>query len=80
MTNGNEFGRARVYQIKVKGDLDGKWSDWFDGFAIASEAEGETVLTGEAADQAALHGILNKIRDLGLPLLSVGYVELEERG
>jgi hypothetical protein len=79
MTDIHDSSRPRLYQIKVKGDLDRKWSDWFDGFVIVSEVEGETVLTGEAADQAALHGMLNKIRDLGLPLLSVRYVDPQER-
>jgi hypothetical protein len=78
MTDRQEFGRPRIYRIKVKGDLDRKWSDWFDGFTIASAVEGETVLTGEATDQAALHGMLNKIRDLGIPLLSVRHIETEE--
>jgi hypothetical protein len=67
-----------VYQIKVKGILDSKWSDWFDGFAITPLVSGETLLTGPVADQAALHGLLNKIRDIGLPLLSVNVVDTDE--
>ena len=66
-----EFDKQKVYQIRVKGILDSKWSDWFDGFTITPQASGETLLTGPVADQAALHGLLNKIRDIGLPLLSV---------
>ncbi len=59
-----------VYQIRVKGSLDQKWSDWFDGFTI-EPFDGDTVLTGPVADQAALHGLFAKIRDLGLPILLV---------
>ena len=78
MTNCREFDERGVYQIRVKGNLDRKWSDWFDGFAIVSQADDETLLTGPVADQAALHGLLAKVRDLGLPLLLVRRVESEE--
>ncbi len=78
MTNGREFGGQAVYQIRVKGNLDKKWSDWFDGFTITPQADDETLLTGPVTDQADLHGLLAKIRDLGLPLLSVKRVEIEE--
>ena len=71
MTNGRQFDEPAIYQIRVKGHLDRKWSDWFDGFTIAAQANDETLLTGSVADQAALHGLLRKIGDLGLPLLSV---------
>jgi hypothetical protein len=66
-----EYDGAAIYQIRVKGELDPKWSDWFDGFAIEPQADHETLLSGPVADQAELHGLLAKIRDLGLPLLSV---------
>ena len=82
MTHEYEFDRQQVYQIKVEGALDREWSEWFDGFTVASKAGGETLLTGAVADQAALYGLLNKTRDLGLPLLSVkraGSEELEEK-
>jgi hypothetical protein len=59
-----------TYRIKVKGSLDSKWSDWFDGFEITSHGD-DTVLVGHVVDQAALHGILDKLLDLRLPLLSV---------
>ena len=59
------------YQIRVKGYLGPEWSEWFEGLTISWEKPDETLLSGQIADQAALHGILNKIRDLGLPLLSV---------
>jgi hypothetical protein len=60
-----------VYQIRVRGELGVEWSGWFDGMAVASRGDGDTVLTGPVRDQCALHGILAKIRDLGLPLLSL---------
>ena len=60
-----------IYQIRISGLLDPSWSDWFDGLAITHTAEDTTVLAGPLPDQAALHGVLNKIRDLGLILLSV---------
>jgi len=75
MTNRRESDKEGIYEIRVRGVLDKKWSDWFDGFTIAPQADDETLLTGPVADQAALHGLLNKIRDLGLPLLSVKRVE-----
>jgi hypothetical protein len=71
MADGRELDRQRFYRIRVKGILDGKWADWFDGLTIAPQANGETLLAGPVADQAALHGLLAKVRDLGLPLLSV---------
>jgi hypothetical protein len=71
MTRGREFDQPGVYRIRVKGALDDKWSDWFDGFTTVPQANGETVLTGLVPDQCALHGLLAKICDLGLPLLSV---------
>ena len=75
MTDRREFDRQAVYQIRVKGALDKKWSDWFDGLTIRPQGDDETLLAGPVADQAALHGLLGKIRDLGLPLLSVRRVE-----
>jgi hypothetical protein len=64
----------QVYEICVHGRLGPEWSDWFDGLTISHQANGESVLTGPVPDQAALHGILVKIRDLGLPLLSISRV------
>ena len=60
-----------VYQIRVRGVLDAGWSDWFDGLTICPQADGTTLLTGSVRDQSALHGLLAKIRDLSLPLLSM---------
>ena len=63
-----------VYQIRIKGHLGRAWADWFEGLTIALEDDGETLLTGPVVDQAALHGLLRKVRDLGMPLLSVNLV------
>jgi hypothetical protein len=60
-----------VYEIRVKGHLDSHWSAWFDGLIITNLPHGEALLSGALADQAALHGVLMKVRDLGLPLLAV---------
>ena len=78
MSDGREFEKQRVYRIRVKGNLDRKWTDWFGGLTVTPQANDETELVGPVADQAALHGLLAKIRDLGLPLLSVD--RMEERG
>jgi hypothetical protein len=78
MTNGREFDKPGVYQIRVKGNLDEKWADWFDSFAITPQPDDETLLVGRVVDQAALHGLLAKIRDLGLPLLTVQWTESKE--
>ena len=64
-----------VYHITIKGHLDPEWSDWFDGLTITLGDNGETILTGPLIDQSALHGVLIKIRDLGLPLLSLTRIE-----
>ncbi len=64
-----------VYQIRIKGHLGRQWTDWFEGLIITLEDNGETLLTGAVTDQAALHGLLRKVRDLGLPLISVNRVD-----
>ena len=66
------------YQIKVEGKLDPKWQTWFDGFEIMPLKNNQTILTGDVADQAALHGLLAKIRDLYLPLLSLEKLDLSD--
>jgi hypothetical protein len=78
MSYGREFDTRAVYQIRVKGNLDRKWSEWFDGLTITPWANDETMLVGPVANQAALHGLLAKIRDLGLPLLSCSRLDKEE--
>jgi hypothetical protein len=64
-----------VYQIRIKGHLGREWTDWFGGLTITLEEDGETLLTGPVIDQAALYGLLKKVRNLGMPLVSVNYVE-----
>jgi hypothetical protein len=70
-------GRPARYEIRVRGVLDRHWSGWFDGLQVSSDAPGQTVIAGPVADQAALHGLLAKVRDLGLPLLSVRQISPE---
>ena len=65
---------SAVYRIRVSARLDERWSSWFDGFAVAPGPEGTTCITGAVADQAALHGVLAKVRDLGIALVSVTLV------
>jgi len=71
MTRAVEFHGSTLYRIRVKGTLDSSWSQWFDGMTIEATEGGETLLTGPVRDQTALHGLLGKIRDMGLPLLSL---------
>ena len=72
--------QAPLYEIRLKGHLGREWTDWFGGMAVALTEDGDTLLTGPVPDQAALHGILKKVRDLGLPLLAVQCVEPNEKG
>jgi len=69
-----------VYHIRVAGQLGRQWADWFEGLAITLDETGDTLLTGPVVDQAALHGLLRKVRDLGMPLLSVVCVQPDEAG
>jgi hypothetical protein len=67
-----------IYQIRLKGHLDSQWADWFEGLTVTLEENGDTLITGPVIDQAALHGLLKKIRDLGIPLISVNRVDTNE--
>jgi hypothetical protein len=62
---------TETYEIRIQGRLEERWSAWFDGMEIAAAGDGSTLIRGQVADQAALHGLIQKVRDLGLPLLSV---------
>jgi hypothetical protein len=66
-----EHDVAGRYEIRIKGHLDTRWADWFEGLSFTHESDGTTILSGPVVDQAALHGLLRKVRDLGLPLVAV---------
>jgi hypothetical protein len=75
MVDKREVQTESIYHIRVKGNLDEKWADWFEGFVMASRGNGETLLTGAVLDQAALQGVLGKLHSLGLPLLLVAQTD-----
>ncbi len=70
-----QFG---LYEIRIEGHLDDRWADWFGGLTVTLEQEGNTLLTGPVVDQAALYGLLRKVRDLGMPLISVNRVQPDQ--
>ena len=70
----SEAGQPIIYQIRIKGHLGRQWTVWFEGVSIILEEDGNTLLTGPVVDQAALYGLLKKVRDLGMPLLSVNRI------
>ena len=72
-----EHGKPVRYAIRLKGHLDERWTAWFEGLTITPEDDGTTLLTGPLADQAALHRLIRKVRDLGLPLLSLTHMEID---
>lgn len=82
MSNEQNLGHdpdvPKIFQIKIKGHLGQQWAGWFDGLTITLEEDGNTHLTGTVIDQPALHGILKKIRDLGMPLLSVNTIDSDQ--
>ena len=80
MTHGRAFDQPSTYRIRVQGHLDPQWADWFDGFTVEAEPDGQTTLTGRVADQPALHGLLLKISNLALPLLLVERLDKETEG
>ena len=65
------MSEAETYEIRVRGQLQGRWSAWFDGMELIPDEDGSTLIRGQVADQAALHGLIQKVRDLGLTLISV---------
>jgi len=74
----SEPSQPTVYQIRVKSHLGPDWTDWFEGLTVTPGEDGDTLLTGPVVDQAALHGLLKKVRDLGMLLLSINQVPLNE--
>ena len=74
-----EQNQTKFYEIRIKGHLDSRWASWFEGFSVSLEENGESLLTGPVVDQAALYGLLRKVRDLGMPLLAVTVIEPAKR-
>ena len=72
-------GTSGGYEIRLQGQLDAAWSNWFEGFTLTSEGDGTTTLTGSAIDQAALHGLLRRVGDLGVTLISVHPIDSDRR-
>ena len=68
-----------MHQIRIQGQLDQQWSEWFEGFTLADDGDGTTILTGPVIDQAALHGLLRRIGDLGVTLISVNRLDQEQQ-
>jgi hypothetical protein len=75
---GKEYNQHPCYEIRFKGHLDDRWTSWFEGLIITLEDNGDTLLTGPVVDQAALYGLLKKVRDVGLPLVSVSQIQFNE--
>jgi hypothetical protein len=73
-----DTSQPMIYQIRIKGHLDSQWTDWFEGLTITLEESGDTLLIGPVIDQAALYGLLKKVRDLGVPLVSVVPIQSHE--
>jgi hypothetical protein len=69
-----DSARSVIYQLKIKGQLGPQWAEWFDGLTITLEEDGDTLLTGPVVDQAALYGLLKKVRDTGLTLIAVNQI------
>ena len=76
-STGNHNG-AGWYDIRLKGHLDSRWAAWFDGLSLTHDSDGTTIISGPVLDQAALHGLLQKVRDVGIPLVSVAQIDPDE--
>jgi hypothetical protein len=74
-TSTEAHDESGIYEIRIKGHIEARWADWFGGLSITLEEDGDTLLTGPVVDQAALYGVLRKVRDVGMPLVSVIRVE-----
>ncbi len=72
--------KIMIYQIRINGHLDNKWADWFGNMTFSLENNGDTIITGPIVDQAALHGLLKRVRDLGMPLISVNQIQDKNTG
>ena len=77
ISTGSHHGAGR-YEIRIKGHLHARWADWFDGLRLTNGSDGTTIISGPVLDQAALHGLLQKVRDIGLPLVSVTQVDPDQ--
>jgi hypothetical protein len=77
MSSGDDHGPGR-YEIRLKGHLDPRWASWFDHMSVSNDSDGTTVIRGHVVDQSALHGLLHKVRDIGLPLVSVVRVAADQ--
>jgi hypothetical protein len=76
----DDHSEAQRYEIRLTGHLDQRWAAWFDGLTVGRESDGTTVISGPIADQAALHGLLQRVRDIGLPIVSVTWVDADSNG
>jgi hypothetical protein len=80
VSSGADADKPTLYEIRIKGQLDHHWTDWFGGLAITLQPNGDTLLSGPIVDQAALHGVLRKVRDLGMPLVSIRPRDYQSNG
>jgi hypothetical protein len=73
-----DWAEAGSYEIRLRGHLDARWAAWFDGLALTQDSDGSSIIRGPVVDQAALHGLLQKVRDIGLPLVSVVRIDPDQ--